>query len=102
MGLWAASPIKFVQGRRLELGWQPCIGEQGKRIVVHKFLHLTGSSNHLLHFIHPFIDLLLTLYGWWIMISLVLLLITLQILKLSHHTVHVFPQLNLTTYHGVE
>ena len=64
MGLWATNPIKFVQVWHLELGWQPCIREQGERIVVHKFLHLTGSSNHLLHFIHPLVDLLLTPYAW--------------------------------------
>ena len=102
MGFWVANPIKLVQGWHLEHGWQPCIREQGERIIVHKFLHLTGSSNHFLHFIHPFVDLLLTFYGWWIMIRLVLLLITLRILKLLHHTIHVFPQLNLTSHHGVK
>ena len=64
--------------------------------------HLTSLSNHLLHFVHSFVDLLLTLNGWWIMIILVLLLITLQVLKLLHHTVHVLPYLDLISYHGVK
>ena len=87
--------------RLASLGRQPCIKEEWAGIIVHKVLHLTGCSNHLLRFIHPLIDLLLTLYGWWIMISFVLPLITLQILKLLYHTVHVFPQL-MTRYHGVK
>ena len=46
--------------------------------------------------VYPFVDLLLTFHGWGIMISLVLLLATLQVLKLLYDKVYVFPQLNLT------
>ena len=53
--------------------------------------------------VDPLVDLLLlTLHGWGIMIGLVLFLATLQVLKLLHNKVHVFPQLDLTSYHGVE
>ena len=38
----------------------------------------------------PLIDLLLALHGWRIMVSLVLLLATLQVLKLLYDKVHIF------------
>ena len=38
-----------------------------------------------------FVDLLLTLHGWQIMVSLVFLLVTTQTLKLLHHKVYVLP-----------
>ena len=88
MRLWATGPIKLVQGWHLELGRKFHIREKWEGIVVHEVFHLTSSSNHLLHFVHSFVDLLLILHSWLIMISLVLLLITLQILKLLHHTIH--------------
>ena len=50
----------------------------------------------------PIFNLLLTLHGWRIMVSLVLLFVTLQVPKLFHHKVHVLPQLDLTSYHGVK
>ena len=61
-----------------------------------------SSSNHLFHFVHSFINLLLTFHGWWIMVILVFLLVILQILNLLHHMVHVLPQMDLTSYHRVE
>ena len=76
--------------------WE-AISHQGKARVIGSPWGLP-SYVHLFHLVHPFIDLFLTLHGWRIMVNLVLLLATLQVLKLFHHKVHVLPQLDLTSY----
>ena len=57
--------------------------------------------DYLLHLIYPLINLLLTLQDRGILFGLVLLLASLQVLKLLYDIVHVLHQLNLACYHGV-
>ena len=69
--------------------------------MIHEVLHLMDPFDHILHLIYPLINFLLTLQDMGILIGLVFYLATFQVLKLLYDKVHVFPQLNLTCYHGV-
>ena len=68
---------------------------------MHQIFYLAGPFDHLLYLTYVLINLLLTLRDKGILIGLVFLLATLQVLKLLHNKVHVFPQLNLACHHSV-